>query len=83
MRRKSNSGRLVMTGSEGSIAVVVAIAMVVLLGAASLAIDVGQIVTVRSELQNTADSAAIAAARALIVEDTANQRCLPGRYRRL
>ena len=42
MRRKSNSGRLVMTGSEGSIAVVVAIAMVVLLGAASLAIDVGQ-----------------------------------------
>ena len=73
MRRKSNSGRLVMTGSEGSIAVMVAIAMVVLLGAASLAIDVGQLFTVRNELQNTADSAAIAAARALIVEDTANR----------
>src|SRR5271157_1784457 len=73
MRRKSNSGRLMMMGSEGSIAVMVAIAMVVLLGAASLAIDVGHIATVHNELQNTADSAAIAGARALIVEDTANR----------
>ena len=46
MRRKSNSGRLMMMGSEGSIAVMVAIAMVVLLGAASLAIDVGHLATV-------------------------------------
>jgi Flp pilus assembly protein TadG len=70
MQRKSNSGRLMMLGSEGSIAVVVAIAMVVLLGIGSLAIDIGQIVTVRSELQNTADAASMAAARALIVEYT-------------
>ena len=68
MRRKSNSGRLMMMDSEGSIAVVVALALVVLLGIGSLAIDIGQIATVRSELQNTADAAAMAAARALIVE---------------
>ena len=72
MRQRSVSNKL-WKGSEGSMAVVIALSMVGLLGLASLAIDVGQIYTERSEMQNTSDAAAMAAARALIVEDTVNR----------
>jgi Flp pilus assembly protein TadG len=58
-----------MRNEEGAMAVVIVLIMVVLLGMASLAIDVGQIYAVRNELQNTADTAALAAVNALIVED--------------
>ncbi len=58
-----------MKGAEGSMAVVIAVGMVVLLGMASLAIDLGHLYTVKNEMQNTVDAAALAAARALIHED--------------
>jgi hypothetical protein len=58
-----------MGGAEGSMAVVIAIGMVALLGMASLAVDLGHLYTVRNEMQNTTDAASLAAARALIKED--------------
>jgi Flp pilus assembly protein TadG len=66
-----------MKGAEGSMAVVIAVGLVVLLGMASLAVDLGHLYTVKNEMQNTVDAAALAAARALIHEDTANR----GSYR--
>jgi Flp pilus assembly protein TadG len=58
-----------MKGAEGSMAVVIALAMVAFLGMASLAVDMGHLYTVKNEMQNNADAAALAAARALIHED--------------
>ncbi|MET3933135.1 TadE/TadG family type IV pilus assembly protein [Arthrobacter sp. OAP107] len=52
------------SGSEGGAAgVLVAILMLVLLGAGALAVDVGQIYAERAQLQNGADAAALAVAR--------------------
>jgi Flp pilus assembly protein TadG len=53
-------------GAEGSIAIITAICLVVIMGFASLAIDMGHLYTVRNELQNTADASALAAAAELI-----------------
>jgi len=58
-----------MKGADGSMAVVIAIGMVVLLGMAALAVDVGHLYTVKNEMQNTVDAASLAAAKALIHED--------------
>ncbi len=53
---------------QGSVAIVSALGLLAFVGAASLAIDMGQLYTVRNELQNTTDSAALAAAGNLIVD---------------
>ena len=53
----------------GVTAVVVAVAMIALLGIAALAIDVGHMAVVKNELQNAADAAALAGARVLYKED--------------
>jgi Flp pilus assembly protein TadG len=50
---------------KGASAVVVAIALVVLLGFAALAIDVGYLYSTRNELQNVSDATALAATRQL------------------
>jgi Flp pilus assembly protein TadG len=50
---------------RGSVAVLVAVTMVVLLGFASLVIDIGNLYRVRGQLQNAADSAALAGAQEL------------------
>jgi len=52
--------------TEGSVAIITAIGLVAFLGMASLAIDMGHLYTVRNELQNVADAAALAAAGNLI-----------------
>ncbi|WP_321931150.1 pilus assembly protein TadG-related protein [Paraburkholderia guartelaensis] len=52
-------------GQRGSVSVMVAVFLVVLLGCAALAIDVARWVIVRNELQNAADAAALAGARQL------------------
>ena len=62
MMRKSNFIRR----TEGAAAVIIAITLFVLIGAASLAIDIGQLNTVRNELQNVADAAALAGVAQLI-----------------
>jgi uncharacterized membrane protein len=58
--------RLIIEEAEGSSAVIAALVLVALLAAASLAIDMGHLNTVRNELQNNADAAALAAASSLI-----------------
>lgn len=52
---------------EGGALVLAAIAMVVLLGFAALAIDVGAMLTARNQLQGAVDAAALAGASGLIV----------------
>ena len=63
MRLPSNFRRL--RGRRGATIVFVALAMVVLLSFAALAIDVGYLYVVRNELQNAADSGALAGAQVL------------------
>ncbi|KVO25255.1 pilus assembly protein TadG-related protein [Burkholderia ubonensis] len=50
---------------RGAVAVVVAIALAVLIGFVGLALDLGKLYVTRSELQNSADACALAAARDL------------------
>ncbi|MBU4448487.1 MAG: Tad domain-containing protein [Proteobacteria bacterium] len=50
---------------SGSVAVITAICLVFLVGFVALVLDVGHLYAVRSELQNAADAAALAGARAL------------------
>ncbi len=50
-------------GERGSVAVIVAIAMLALMGFAGLAIDLGGAYSDRQQLQNGADAAALAIAR--------------------
>jgi Flp pilus assembly protein TadG len=58
-------------GSDGgAVAVVVAVAMLALLGAAALAVDVGSLYSERAQLQNGADAAAIAIAQACATNAT-------------
>jgi len=45
---------------KGTVAAIVAICLVVLIGAAALAIDIGKIATTKNELQNISDAAALA-----------------------
>jgi Flp pilus assembly protein TadG len=51
---------------SGAVAILTAILMVVLLGFLALAVDIGHLATVKNELQNAADAAALAGARALM-----------------
>jgi Flp pilus assembly protein TadG len=56
---------------SGTVAIITAILMVVLLGFLALAVDVGHLATVKNELQNAADAAALAGARALVFKEGA------------
>ncbi len=50
---------------KGAVIVMVAVMLVVLLGCAALAVDIGYLYVARAELQRTADAAALAATQAL------------------
>lgn len=63
MRRLINRTKSTGSGESGVAGVVVAIMMLVLIGAGAVAVDVGQIYAERAQLQNGADSGAIAVAR--------------------
>nr|WP_206995107.1 Tad domain-containing protein [Trinickia mobilis] len=67
MRRELQSRvqRRTRQSERGAVAVLVALALVALIGAVGLALDLGKLYVVRSELQNSADSCALAAARDL------------------
>jgi Flp pilus assembly protein TadG len=54
---------------RGAAAPAVALCILMLLGCAALTVDSGRLYVVRGELQNTADAAALAAARALLSVD--------------
>jgi len=61
---RKNSGFL--NDTSGAAAVMIALCLLVMMGVASLAIDMGQLYTVRNELQNVADAAALAGVAQLI-----------------
>ncbi len=69
MNRKTLGDRF--KNKKGSVTVVVALVLIALIGFAALAIDVGYMMVTRNELQNVADSTALAATRklALLYED--------------
>ena len=54
---------------RGVIVIVVALLILVFVGAAALAIDVGHLFLVRNELQNSADAGCLAGARFLYGDD--------------
>jgi Flp pilus assembly protein TadG len=62
---------------SGAVAIITAILMVVLLGFLSLAVDIGHLATVKNELQNAADAAALAGARALVFQSGEVARIVP------
>lgn len=67
MRRESKPGmhRTARRAERGAVAVIVALAIVALVASVGLALDLGKLYVVKSELQNSADSCALAAARDL------------------
>jgi len=58
-----------LNNQNGLTTVVVAIAMVALIGFGALAVDLGYLYIVKGELQNAADSGALAGARVLYIDD--------------
>ena len=55
-----------LNDTSGAAAVMIALCLFVMMGVASLAIDMGQLYTVRNELQNVADASALAGVAQLI-----------------
>jgi Flp pilus assembly protein TadG len=55
----------IIKGQKGAVAVIVALLLPVLFGVAALAVDIGYAVATKSELQNVADAAALAAVNQL------------------
>jgi len=64
-RKKRQIGSVIKGQDSGAVAIMVALLLGVLLGVAALAVDVGYLMTAKNELQNVADSAALAGASAL------------------
>jgi len=65
---KIREGGLPGRGQRGSVIILFALSLFVLIGIGALAIDIGFLHTTRSELQNVADAAALAGARYLGAE---------------
>ncbi len=63
--------------NDGVSAVIVAVVIVVLVGFAALAIDIGHLAVVRNELQNAADAGALNGARVLYPVDEAGELIIP------
>ncbi len=62
---KTFQGNLNIGQQRGTVAVIVALSMVVLVGFVGLALDLGKLFVTKTELQNSADACALAAAREL------------------
>ena len=62
---KSRQGNLNIKKERGVVAIMVALSMAVLVGFVGLALDLGKLFVTKSELQNSADACALAAAREL------------------
>ena len=62
MMKKSGKVLMAIQNRRGVTAVIVAICLVMLIGFAALAIDVGYLYSTRNELQNVADSGALSGA---------------------
>lgn len=73
-RNGLNSARKVHRQQRGSVAIIVALSLAVLIGMIGLAIDLGRMFVIKTELQNAADACALAAARELDGIGGAKQR---------
>ncbi len=58
---------------RGTIAILAAVMMTILLGMAAFSVDYGYILTARTDLQATADAAALAAVRELVPDEYGSQ----------
>ncbi len=58
-----------LTGQRGVTAIVVALVMILFVGVAALALDIGHLYIVKNELQNAADAGCLAGARFLYIND--------------
>lgn len=70
MDRLKNRMEWLRRDTDGGVAIMAALGLLVFLGIASLAIDVGQLYYARNQLQNAADAAALAAAGNLIKDQS-------------
>jgi hypothetical protein len=73
MRRLKNE-------EQGAIAVVVAICLLVLIGAGAFAVDMGNLYWERRQLQNAADAGAMAAAQEIVLSGTSNPYTVAREY---
>ena len=58
-----------LEGEQGSVAIIVTISLLLLVGVAALVIDIGHLAVTKNELQNAADAGALAGARCLYNDD--------------
>jgi len=61
-----------LTDQRGVTAIVIALVMVLFVGVAALALDIGHLYLVKNELQNAADAGCLAGARFLYINDGEN-----------
>lgn len=69
-----------LSDQRGAVAVVAAVSLAAFLGAAALAVDVGHLTAVKSELKQAADAGALAGARALTPYTTSSNPPQPNWY---
>lgn len=72
MRRQQKATRGEIQDARGAVALMVALLLVVMMGFAALAVDIGHLYVVRNELQNAADAGALAGARVLYSGSSVN-----------
>lgn len=70
--------RKLMTDQRGVVAAMIAISLTALVGLTSAAIDLGMVYNARSELQNAADAAALAAANTMVTQSAGVTTATPG-----
>jgi hypothetical protein len=63
--KQSGGYRAARRGERGAVSIIVAVSLVALIGFVGLALDLGKLYVAKSELQNSADACALAAARDL------------------
>jgi Flp pilus assembly protein TadG len=84
-RRKATSAlwkvsSAVCGDERGAVAVILAIALIVLVGFAALVVDLGQIIIVRSELQNASDAGALSGVIELVYEGSSSAQTTATTY---
>jgi hypothetical protein len=72
LRKSLNNSFFKFKGEKGSVALIAAVSLVVLLGFSALVLDLGMVYTEGSRLQNALDSAVLAAVQELPADNTAS-----------
>ncbi len=66
-------GSFIVSDQSGGVLVLIALLLVVIIGMAAMALDVGHLMVVRNELRNAADAGALAGARMLYTTNAAGE----------